>query len=230
MEIISGRGGGGGEESKSKNGMRQDNDNYDVHHSLKRKKQKRRRCICLGCISCLLLTALIILILALTVFKAKRPITTVNSLSLADFKVDLDIPKLQVHLNVTLNILLTIKNPNKVGFTYSNTSAFLKYKTSLIGEAPIPPGKIKSNGNTPLNITLTVMADRLLSDSSVYSDVLSGNLPLTTYTKIKGKVRILHLFNIHAVSSTTCDFNINVNILAGGGTLTNQTCHYKTKL
>lgn len=217
------------EESNKKGMRRHDDEDIDVHHSLKRKRRRRfMKNICLGLIAVILVVVLILLILALTVFKAKRPVPTVNSLSLDHLDFDLDIPRLQVHLNITLRVHLSIKNPNKVGFSYTNSSALLKYKADqVIGQVPIPAGKIKSDGTTPMNLTLTVMADRLLSDSNVYSDVISGTLPLTTYTRIKGKVRILKLFTIHLVSYSTCDLTINVR---GGGSLANQNCRYKTKL
>lgn len=97
----------------------------------------------------------------------------------------------------------------------------------MIGEVPIPAGKIKASGFTPMNLTLTVMADRLLGDSDVYSDVFkSGTLPVSTNTRIKGSVRILHLFDIHVVSSSYCDINISISTRS----IQDQSCHYKTKL
>ncbi|KAL1816927.1 hypothetical protein DCAR_0521339 [Daucus carota subsp. sativus] len=202
--------------------------NDAVPRSSKRKTSKRRPiCICIATtLAILILLILIITILALTVYKAKRPVITVSSVSLNDFDFDVDLP-LKIHLNLSLDVDLTVKNPNKVAFRYTNTSALLKFEDNVIGEVPLPAGKIKASGFTPLNLTLTVMADRLLSDSDVYSDVFkSGTLPVSTTTRIKGRVRILHLFDIHVVSYSYCD--INIGILSRS--IQNQTCQYKTKL
>lgn len=205
----------GGEESKPKT------QNNSIH------KRRRSLCICIGTtISILLLLIIIIIILAFTVYKAKRPVITVSSVSLNDFNFDIDLP-LKIHLNLTLDVDLAVQNPNKVAFRYTNASALLKFQDKVIGEVPIPGGKIKASGFTPMNLTLTVMADRLLGNSDVYSDVFkSGTLPVSTYTRIKGSVRILHLFDIHVVSYSNCDIQISISTRS----IQDQSCRYKTKL
>nr|XP_016500808.1 PREDICTED: uncharacterized protein LOC107819236 [Nicotiana tabacum] len=189
-------------------------------------RSRRGRNCCFICLAVLLLLGLLFLILGLTVFKAKKPVTTVNSVSLRDMDFSVDIVRLQVHLNVTLQADLSVTNPNRVGFKYDSTSAILQYKGQVIGDAPIPDGEIGSRETRPMNITLSVMADRLLSDSGLYSDVLSGSgmLSLTTYVKLSGVVRVL--VKIHVKTTTSCDLYIDVL----NRKLANQTCHYKTKL
>ncbi|MCI11962.1 harpin-induced 1, partial [Trifolium medium] len=117
----------------------------------------------------------------------KHPVTTVDSLKLQDFDLNLDIAKLRVDLNITLDVDVSVKNPNKVGFKYSNTTAHLNYRGQLIGEVPIIAGEISSGETKGFNLTLTVMADRLLSNSQLYSDITSGSLPLNTFLIISGK-------------------------------------------
>ncbi|CAK9153769.1 unnamed protein product [Ilex paraguariensis] len=194
------------------------------HHHTSKLRRRRRRNICLAVIAVILLVVLIFVILGLTVFKAKRPLTTVNSVSVRDLDFSIDIARVRVLLNVTVDVNLSIKNPNKVGFKYTNSSALLKYRGEVVGEAPIPAGKISADETRQMNLTLTLMADRLLSNPNVYSEVIAGTLPLQTYTRISGKVQIL--FKIHVVSYTTCDLTVDIRSRSVG----NQTCHYKTKL
>ncbi|KAL0375498.1 UNVERIFIED_CONTAM: hypothetical protein Sradi_3465500 [Sesamum radiatum] len=181
----------------------------------------RRRCICLWVTAVILGLGLLLLILGLTVFKAKRPLTTVNSVALDDLDFSVDITRLRVLLNVTLEVGISLTNPNRVGFKYS---PWLQVQRNDVGEVPVPAGKIGARDTRSLNLTLTLMADRLLSNSALYSDVISGTLPFQTYIRIAGKVRIL--FSIHVVTYTTCDLEINV----ANRTLSDQKCHYKTKL
>uniref|UniRef100_A0A5B7BSR5 Putative Harpin-induced 1 n=1 Tax=Davidia involucrata TaxID=16924 RepID=A0A5B7BSR5_DAVIN len=188
--------------------------------------RRRRRNICFVVIAVILAVALLILILALTVFKAKTPVTTVNSVALKDLDFSLDIVRLRVHLNVTLDVNISVKNKNKVGFKYTNSSALLKYRGQVVGEVPLPARKIAADRTLPMNLTLTVLADRLLSNPNVYSDVSSGTLPLTTSTRLSGKVYILKLFKFHVVSYTSCELTINVM----SRTVDDQRCKYKTKL
>ncbi|KAG4952734.1 hypothetical protein HKD37_16G046425 [Glycine soja] len=145
------------------------------------------RKVCLSLTGVVIAIVLLIVILALTVFKAKHPVTTVDSTKLEDFHMGLDTPKLRVDLNVTLHVDVSVKNPNKVGFKYSDSTAHLNYRGQLIGEVPIPAGEISSGETKGFNLTLTIMADRLLSNSQLLSDVASGTLPLNTFVMMSGK-------------------------------------------
>ncbi|KAK2981876.1 hypothetical protein RJ640_010393 [Escallonia rubra] len=185
-------------ESKQEKTMR---DLPDPDRQINKRRNRRRRNICLAVTLFLLALVLLIVILALTVFKAKRPVNTVNSVSLKDFDLSLDIARFRVHLNITLDVNLSVQNPNKVGFKYTDSSALVKYRGEVVGEVPLPAGKIGAGETKAMNLTLTVLADRLLSNSNAYSDVVAGALPLTIYTRISGKVKIL--FNFHFVSYTT---------------------------
>ncbi|KAK1563806.1 hypothetical protein Q3G72_033161 [Acer saccharum] len=186
----------------------------------------KRRNICMGILVGIIVIIIIVVILAFTVFKAKRPVIQIDSIALDDLSVSLDIARLRVNINVTVDTDISVKNPNKVGFNYAPTSALLNYKGQLIGEVPIPAGKISAGETAGMNLTLTLMADRLLSNSDLYSDVLSGALPMNTYTKISGKVSILNVFKVHVVSSSSCDFTVNIS----NRTVGNRQCKYKTKL
>ncbi|GLT41692.1 hypothetical protein SLA2020_157360 [Shorea laevis] len=182
---------------------------------------------CFIAIAVLLAVGLVILILALTVFKPKNPVTKINSVALRNLEVGLDLPRLGVSLNVTLDVDVSVKNRNKVGFKYKNSSAELNYRGKLVGEVPIPAGEISPDETVGMNLTVTVMADRLLSDSSqLLSDVRSGVLPINTQTRISGKVKLLNLFKIKVVSTTSCD----VKIFISNRTTGDQDCKYKTQL
>lgn len=179
----------------------------DSHSS---RRSTRRRCICLSVTLPLITIGLLILILSQTVFKSKKPVTTVNSIILKDINADINLIPLTVSLNISININISIKNRNKVGITYKNSSAVLRYKSHDIGHVPIPAGKIGSEDTKHMNLTLTIFADRLLSDVNVYGNVISGNFPVSTYTRISGKIRVLNLFNIRVVTTSTCDLNIDI--------------------
>ncbi|KZV36198.1 hypothetical protein F511_14216 [Dorcoceras hygrometricum] len=186
--------------------------------------KRRRRYICLCLISFVLGLGLLLLILGLTVFKAKKPTTTVDSVTLSDVEFSIDALRLRVSLNLTLDTDVTVRNPNRVSFKYTNSTCYLRYRGNDVGVVPIPAGRIGARDSRGLNVSLTLMADRLLSNSEFYSDVVSGTLPLQTYIRISGKVRIL--FNIHVVTYSTCDLVIDLS----DRSVANQTCHYKSKL
>ncbi|CAA7017298.1 unnamed protein product [Microthlaspi erraticum] len=62
-----------------------------------------------------------------------------------------------------------------------------------------------------MNLTLTLMADRLLSESQLLSDFMSGDIPLNTFVKVAGKVSVLNIFKFKVQSSSSCDLNISVS-------------------
>ncbi|KAJ6699328.1 LATE EMBRYOGENESIS ABUNDANT (LEA) HYDROXYPROLINE-RICH GLYCOPROTEIN FAMILY [Salix purpurea] len=190
-------------------------------------KKHKRRNVCLGVTAAAILVIfLILLILGLTVFKPKQTTTTVDSTSISDLKVSLDIARLSVHVNLSLDVNLSIKNPNKVSAKYKNSSASLNYRGQVVGEVPIPAGKISADTTQPMNVTLTLLADRLLTDSQFFSDAMAGAIPFNTLTKISGKVSIFNLFKVHFTSTTSCDLVVFVSNRTTG----DQKCKYKTKL
>ncbi|KAK9723785.1 hypothetical protein RND81_05G025000 [Saponaria officinalis] len=189
----------------------------------KRQKQRRRF---LTIISVVILTVLLLSILGATVFRAKNPITTVNSIVLRNFDVSFDALNLNVFINVSIDADISVKNPNKVGLKYTDSSAYLDYRGQVVGQAPIPAGQISAGQTKAVELTLTVMADRLLSNSrAVIADVVSGTLPLTTRTKISGKVSLLFI-KIRVVSYSVCNMNISIS---SKSVLSNE-CKYDTRL
>ncbi|XWS22172.1 hypothetical protein CRYUN_Cryun29cG0011900 [Craigia yunnanensis] len=208
------------ESVKSKNGKSMEQPGSSAASVLKRRRKCRN--FCFGVMGVLIFIIILIVILASTIFKAKRPVTTIDSVSLSNLRFSV----LQVSLNASLDVDLSIKNPNKVGFKYTDSSAQLNYRGQQVGEVPIPAGKISADETVPMNLTLTIMADRLISDSKFISDVLGGELPLNTFAKISGKVNVLNLLKIHVVSSTSCDFTVFLSNSSVG----DQDCKYKTKL
>ncbi|KAK1285556.1 hypothetical protein QJS10_CPB20g00033 [Acorus calamus] len=147
--------------------------------------KKKKLCLCLS-IS-IFLIFLLFLILGLTLLKPHQAITTVKSVTLGGLRVGLDVPRLTVDLNVTLHLVVSVENPNRAGFRYGEGSAEMYYRGVVVGVADIPAGEIGPMKTAETRVDVTVFADRLVSDSKVYSDVLAGEVPLKTSTRIAGK-------------------------------------------
>ena len=58
----------------------------------------------------------------------------------------------------------------------------------------IMAGKIDAEEKKEMNITLTIMADRLLKMTTVFLNVVAGCMSLNTYTRISCKVKILGIY------------------------------------
>ncbi|WZZ66172.1 hypothetical protein YC2023_077542 [Brassica napus] len=175
-------------------------------------KRNRKICICISLlILILLLIFIVLLVLGLTLFKPKNPTATVGSVAVERLRTSVDVLNLKANLNLTLQAHLALKNPNRVGFSFGSTSALLNYKGQLVGEAPLPANKVGPQKTLRMNITLTLMADRLLSESQVFSDVMSGSIPVNAFVKVAGKVSVFNMFKIKVKSSASCDVTISVS-------------------
>ncbi|KAH6776860.1 hypothetical protein C2S52_007718 [Perilla frutescens var. hirtella] len=182
------------------------------------------KCICLSVTATLLSLGLLFLILGLTVFKPRRPTISITSVAVSHLDFALDLARLRVLLNVSLDSVISVHNPNRVGFKYHRGDAILSHRGNQIGDVPVPAGKIGSRETRSLNLTISVMADRIASDSALFTDVVSGVVPFRAYVRLSGKVRIV--FSIHVTAYSTCD----VDLVLSNQTISNLKCHYRTKL
>lgn len=188
---------------------------------------KGRMTTCLVVTLCAVIAVLLVLVLlAFTVFKPHQPISTVDSIKVEDMNLGMDIFSMSLTVNVTLDVDVSVNNRNKFGFEYHNSSAQLNYRGTLIGEGPIPNGEILGDEIKGINLTLTIMADRLASNSGVTKDIASGSMPLNTLVRMFGIVKVLGFIKFNVASTSSCDFNLNI----ANRTIEDNKCTSTTKL
>lgn len=188
-------------------------------------RSHRKRNICIGILVSIVAIVLLIVILALTVFKAKDPKTTINSITVQNVSIALDTVGMRVNLNVTLDVNVGIKNPNKVSMKLKKGNADIMYRGDTVGVVPIPVAKISADKTTALNMTVTLLANRLLSNSQLYSDAKAGSMPMSTKAKVSGKVNIVGI-KISVSATSTCYFTVFI----GNRTVSDQDCKTKAKI
>jgi len=86
-----------------------------------------------------------------------------------------------------------------------NNSKFL----GPLGEGTSPPGKAKARRTVRLNVTMEIMAKKLLGIPSLESDLRDKALNISSYTRIDGKVKILNLFMKKVVVELNCTIQYN---------------------
>ncbi|KAK4266918.1 hypothetical protein QN277_023776 [Acacia crassicarpa] len=193
------------------------------------KQARRRRIKWCGCISLslLLIIIVIIIILIFTVFKVKDPKITMNQVKVTNLDLKLDaVPRIQVRVNMTLAVAMTIKNPNAVTFRFDNTTTTMDYHGTTVAEAYGPPGEAKARRTFPMNITVDFMADRLLSSSELYSDITGGEMNMTSFSIVPGRVNIWNIVKKHVVINLNCSLTIDVR----GESVKEMICKRKVKL
>lgn len=192
--------------------------------------RRRRKRLCATCcaITCCLvvLVVVVVVILAFTVFKVKKPRIHVESVSVQSFTANIEgILPPRVSVNLTLDVVVSVENPNKASFRYTNSTADIFYRGDEVGYFPIPSGEIASNGMEQISSTLVVLADRLVATSDLLSDFRSGYITFTTTTDISGRVKIL-IIKKHVDTSTEC----NVTVSVGSRSVNNTVCSYRIRL
>lgn len=164
---------------------------------------------CCGCVTAILLIlSVIILILAFTVFHIRDPMIKMNSLALQ--KVVLVNGALPEDANITVIADVSVKNPNAVSFTYDNSTSTISYRGTVVGETKIPSGKAKAKHTLRMNLTIHIVADKVLAVPGLSSDWTSGALTLNSYTKLSGRVKILNIIKRNVVVETNCTIHYNV--------------------
>ncbi|KAK1372332.1 hypothetical protein POM88_028525 [Heracleum sosnowskyi] len=140
-----------------------DDNNSRVSLPTKDSTKKRRRCLkCCGCTIVILgVLGVTILILVLTVFKVKGPKVKLNYVTIKGLDSATSF-NLVPNTDLTIEIELSIKNPNAAAFKFKNVTTGIYYDNVLIGEAYNPNGKAKSNKTFRVKVTIDVMLQTLL--------------------------------------------------------------------
>ncbi|KAL3682066.1 hypothetical protein R1sor_000088 [Riccia sorocarpa] len=189
--------------------------------------RKRSVQICCGVTTALLVVVIIlILILSFTVFKAKNPRITVTGMALQSFSANVDPSLKSVHLDVSLHLNVSVRNPNIASFKYENSSTYLFYRGKEAGSAAIPAGEVKAKQTVKFSTFLQIQALQLMIDANLTNDLAANVIPVSTYSSIQGRLNVINIFKRHAVSTSTCTANIFIT----NTTLRDFNCVYSLKI
>ncbi|XP_008805654.2 uncharacterized protein LOC103718555 [Phoenix dactylifera] len=170
----------------------------------------RRRLIC--CVSCtafvVVAIAVVLAIIALTVYKVKDPVMTMNSVYVKNLNINLTSPHAA---NMTVVADVSVNNPNAASFRFGESTTALYYRAREIGVAYGPSGTAGARKTFRLNVTVDVMADRLLADPDLLVDLVGGKLDLTTSTKVGGRAKIFLIIKHHADVMMNCSMTLAVS-------------------
>ncbi|KAH7440590.1 hypothetical protein KP509_03G000900 [Ceratopteris richardii] len=191
---------------------------------------KRRKAALIGCCGVLAFTTvllgLIILILAFTVFKAKEPDISIKQIELGSLGLPTSLNLSDLHLNLSLTVVVSVYNPNHASFRYSNSTSFMFYRQLIVGEASVPAGKIGARDTEVLRSTLMLNASSsLLLEPNLLTDFSAGSFPMSTSSIVYGRVNILNIFKHHARSSSVCTMSIDIS----SRSVQNLTCSTHVK-
>ncbi|XP_061337894.1 late embryogenesis abundant protein At1g64065-like [Gastrolobium bilobum] len=162
---------------------------------------------CCGCVTALVLIfVVIIIVLAFTVYNVQDPEVRMNGVTLLNGTLANGATN-----NITLVADVSVKNKNAFTFRFGNTTTSVYYDGTGIGEGTTPPGKAKARRTMRFNVTMEIMAKKLLANPSLKSDlIIDQALNISSYTMIDGKVKILNMFKRKVVVELNCTIQYNI--------------------
>ncbi|XP_022735090.1 uncharacterized protein LOC111288456 [Durio zibethinus] len=192
------------------------------------KKLRRKKCIkCCGCIAALLaIQAVVIIILIFTVFRVKDPTIKMNGVTVTNLELINGTTTPKPGSNISVIADVSVKNPNVASFKYRNTTTTLYYYGTVVGDARGPAGHAKARRTMRMNISVDIIADRLLASPNLTADVSSGTLTMSSYSRIRGRVNMLNIIKKHVTVKMNCSMTVNITSQA----IQEQKCKRKVDL
>lgn len=186
-------------------------ENNRVSPPSKDSTKRRSRCLkCCGCTTVVLgVIGITILILVLTVFKVKDPKVNLNYVTIKGLETATAF-NLVPSANLTIEIELSIKNPNAAAFKFKNVTTGIYYDNVFIAEAYNPNGKAKANKTFRVKVTVDVMLQTLLRIPRFLGDLAARELPVSTRSNIRGKVEIIKIIKKKVGVKVNCSLTVNL--------------------
>ncbi|RVX04055.1 Late embryogenesis abundant protein [Vitis vinifera] len=166
-----------------------------------KKLPPRKYIKCCGCITALILIqAVILLVLAFTIFRVKDPVIKMNGMRIGPLE-------LEDSTNLTLVADVSVKNPNVASFIFSNATTSITYNGTMIGQARTPPGKAKARRTLRMNVTVEIIPEKIMAVTRLLS---SRAINISSYTRIAGRVKIIKIIKKNVVVKLNCTMMVNL--------------------
>ncbi|KAB8100281.1 hypothetical protein EE612_030744 [Oryza sativa] len=182
------------------------------------RKRRRALCCCGCCVTTLVVVGLVILVLALTVFRVKDPRITMNGVWVTAISTGPGTGAgigSTVATNATLTADVSVKNPNAASLRFSRSETDVYYKGKTVSVAYVPAGSVGADRTVRMNITLDLLADRLASVLNGTGLILGQEYDLTTYTAMRARVSVLGIIKKSLDVRMNCSVILDVAGIAG---------------
>lgn len=186
---------------------RNDAESAAVHADELRRK-KRMKCI-IYLILFVVFQSIVILVFALTVMKVKSPKFRVREASFSSFEVNPGTPSFSLKMNAQLGV----KNTNFGHFKFDNSTIVFSYMGIPVGEAFVPKARARARTTKKLNVTVDLTSTALASmNSQLGTDLSRGVLPLTSSSKLSGKVHLMKVMKKKKSAQMNCTMEVNTQL------------------
>ncbi|GFZ06421.1 hypothetical protein Acr_18g0005910 [Actinidia rufa] len=176
-------------------------------HSDDELRRQKRKKWALYIIAFIIFQTGVIVFFSMTVMKFRTPKFRVRSATSFDtFDVQ------PSSFNVMMNTQFGIKNTNFGPYKYSNSTVYFYYRGTQIGSVFIPKSKANFRRIKKLNVAVSLVAPTsLVSNSEWTNDVSSGIVPLTSTSRLSGKIEIMFVFKKKKSINMNCTMDLNIS-------------------
>lgn len=164
--------------------------------------------ICLGACVVVIIVAIVIVTLALTIFKTRDPVVDVNLVGLKKLPIYDFFPGMAT--NVSLDTVITMGNPNYANFKFRNSNGYVNYANTIVGEVPIRAALIPARSTITVKAKTNFMIQKLIQETQFFNHILDGPSNFTSTTILHGKAIVLKFIKLKATTYTSCNISVNV--------------------
>ncbi|KAL6972001.1 hypothetical protein U1Q18_031684 [Sarracenia purpurea var. burkii] len=168
------------------------------------RRQKRKKCI-LYIIVFAIFQIAVITIFSVTVMKVKNPKFRVRSATFGTFDVQTANPS----FNLMMNVEVGVKNTNFGPYKFDNSTIYFYYGDTEVGSASIPKSKANFKSTKKLTVSMDLTSTNVASNSGLGTQLGSGILPLTSRSRLTGKVELMLIMKKKKSVDMDCTMNIN---------------------
>ncbi|KAI5068880.1 hypothetical protein GOP47_0017225 [Adiantum capillus-veneris] len=175
-------------------------------------RQKQKQMACMVVLALLVAVVALLAVLYFTNFRPRDPKVEVPTMQLLSLYTA-GYPATVTSANLTLNLQLSLHNPNRAPFyLLGDSAASLLYYGSAVGSTPLPPATVLARSSIALSAAVTVEGPTPLGGPHIYADVASAALEVSTSVAIVGKVTTLNMFSHHAKVVSNCNVSISLSV------------------
>ncbi|KAL6291585.1 hypothetical protein ACE6H2_009095 [Prunus campanulata] len=174
------------------------------HAELKRKK--RMRCLFYVTVFAVF-QVIVITVFALTVMKIKSPKFRVRSASFSDFEVG---NGTNPSFNLDMDVKFGVKNTNFGHFKYEDGIVEFEYRGTRIGQVNVYEARARARSTRKVADSLELTSNGLSakSQSQLASDISSGIIPITSASKLDGKIHLMKVIKKKKSAHMNCTMEI----------------------
>jgi hypothetical protein len=166
-------------------------------------KRNKAALLCCGVVVALLVVVAVVFVaLYFTVFRPRPP--RVVAKAVRTEVSTLDILRFPPVINITVNVDVTVTNPNYASFRYGDVVTVVRYHGDGVGQTVMPAGEIGARATETVGVKVEVDTVRVWVNPHFPMEAFQGVLPFESNTEVVGKAVVMGRFKIRASSEVAC--------------------------